>query len=189
MTTQKQMPHLHSSAAETAANERNGPYSSHHTLNDGYKPWVLFVIILIALGGAALVFAQNAKAQAPAKAKKTQYQVSTLPSLGGTSSGGNSINNQSWAAGYSRLPDRNRHAALWRNGALTDLYTLGGPNSSITWNVKNTAGILVGISQTLTPEPLGESWSSAAFYSTPNNVGYINLGFGSGGRVGREWRS
>jgi probable HAF family extracellular repeat protein len=43
--------------------------------------------------------------------------------------------------------------------------------------VKNTAGIIVGISQTLTPEPLGESWSSAAFYSTPNNVGYINLGF------------
>jgi probable HAF family extracellular repeat protein len=178
MTTQKQMPHLHSSAAETAANELNGPHSSHYTLNDGYKPSVLFVIILIALGGAALVFAQNAKAQAPAKAKKTQYQVSTLPSLGGTSSGANSINNQSWAAGYSRLPDRNRHATLWRNGALTDLYALGGPNSSVTWNVKNTAGIIVGISQTATtPEPNGENWSSAAFYSTPNNVGYINLGF------------
>jgi probable HAF family extracellular repeat protein len=43
--------------------------------------------------------------------------------------------------------------------------------------VKNTAGIIVGISQTATPEPLGESWSSAFFYSTPNNVGYINLGF------------
>jgi probable HAF family extracellular repeat protein len=43
--------------------------------------------------------------------------------------------------------------------------------------VKNTAGIVVGISQTGDPEPLGERWSSAAFYSTPNNVGYINLGF------------
>jgi probable HAF family extracellular repeat protein len=103
--------------------------------------------------------------------------VSNLPDFGGTSSGGNSINDQSWAAGYSRLPDRNRHATLWRNGSLSDLGTLGGPNSSVTWNVKNTAGIIVGISQTLTPEPLGESWSSAAFYSTPNNVGYINLGF------------
>jgi probable HAF family extracellular repeat protein len=43
--------------------------------------------------------------------------------------------------------------------------------------VKNTSGIIVGISQTLTPEPLGENWSSANFYSTPNNAGYINLGF------------
>jgi len=43
--------------------------------------------------------------------------------------------------------------------------------------VKNNRGILVGISQTATPEPLGEAWSSAAFYGGPNNVGYINLGF------------
>src|SRR6266446_5906038 len=129
-------------------------------------------ILIVACCGAAL-----AQAQPPAKAKKTQYNVSNLASLGGTSSGGNSINDQSWVAGYSRLPDRNRHATLWRNSSLTDLFTLGGPNSSVTWNVKNTAGIIVGISQTATPEPLGESWSSAAFYSTPNNVGYINLGF------------
>src|SRR6267142_1926095 len=118
----------------------------------------------------------HAQGQVQAKAK-TQYNVSTLPDFGGTSSGGNSINDQSWAAGYSRLPNRNRHATLWRNSLLTDLGTLGGPNSSVTWNVKNTAGIIVGISQTADPEPLGESWSSAAFYSTPNNVGFINLGF------------
>jgi probable HAF family extracellular repeat protein len=117
-----------------------------------------------------------AMAQTQAKAK-VQYQVSDLASLGGTSSGGNSINDQSWAAGYSRLPDRNRHATLWRNSSLLDLGTLGGPNSSVTWNVKNTEGIIVGISQTATPEPLGEWWSSFAFYSTPNNIGFINLGF------------
>ena len=108
---------------------------------------------------------------------KLQYQVSDLPGLGGTSNGGNSINDQTWVAGYARQLDRNRHAALWRGSSLTDLGTLGGPNSSVTWNVKNTAGIIVGISQTADPEPLGEAWSSAAFYSTPNNVGYINLGF------------
>ncbi len=117
-------------------------------------------------------------AQRPEATKaRLQYQVSTLPDFGGTSSGGNSINDQSWVAGYSRLPDRNRHATLWRNSLLSDLGTLGGPNSSVTWNVKNTAGIIVGISQTADPEPLGEAWSSAFFYSTPNNVGYINLGF------------
>src|SRR5438876_1590459 len=117
-------------------------------------------------------------AQRPGATKaKSQYQVSNLPDFGGTSSGGNSINDQSWVAGYSRLPDRNRHATLWRSGLLSDLGTLGGPNSSVTWNVKNTQGVIVGISQTADSEPLGESWSSAAFYSTPNNVGYINLGF------------
>src|SRR3989475_3139571 len=136
----------------------------------------LLVILAAVCCGAALTPAQ---AQGPQAVKaKTQYQVSNLPGLGGTSSGGNSINNQTWVAGYSRLAgDQTRHAALWRSGLLSDLGTLGGPNSSVTWNVKNTAGIIVGISQTADPEPLGEAWSSAAFYSTPNNVGYINLGF------------
>src|ERR1700745_3681381 len=177
MTTQKQTLNSHSPSLAMSAGKDRGPYSAHYAVNDGYRGWILLLIILVALGGVALVFAQNATAQTTAKPKKTQYQVSTLPSLGGTSSGGNSINDQSWAQGFSRLPDRDRHATLWRNGALTDLGTLGGPNSSVTWNVKNTSGIIVGISQTLTPEPLGENWSSAAFYSTPNNVGYINLGF------------
>jgi probable HAF family extracellular repeat protein len=134
----------------------------------------MLLTVLIAAGccGAAL-------AQTQAKAKpQVQYQVSNLDTLGGTSSGGNSINDQSWVAGYSRLPDnQSRHAALWRNGSITDLGTLGGPNSSVTWNVKNTEGIIVGISQTATPEPLGEWWSSFAFYGGPNNIGFINLGF------------
>ena len=138
------------------------------------SPIALIVLISICCG-AALTVAQ-AQEQIPVK-HRPQYQVSTLPDFGGTSSGGNSINDQSWVAGYSRFPNRNRHATLWRNGSLTDLFTLGGPNSSVTWNVKNTAGIIVGISQTADPQLLGESWSSAAFYSTPNNVGYINLGF------------
>jgi uncharacterized membrane protein len=136
---------------------------------------ILFIGLITICCGAVLAPAL-AQRSVPVKAR-TQYQVSDLPGLGGTSNGGNSINDQTWVAGYARLPDRNRHATLWRNSSLTDLFTLGGPNSSVTWNVKNTAGIIVGISQTATPEPLGESWSSAAFYSTPNNVGYINLGF------------
>src|SRR6266478_1218551 len=156
MTTPKQILNSHS----PSVGRDRGPYSAHNAVNDGYRGWILLLIILVALGGVALVFAQTAAAQT--KAKKAQYHVSNLASLGGTSSGGNSINDQSWAAGYSRLPDRNRHATLWRNGALTDLNTLGGPNSSVTWSVKNTAGIIVGISQTLTPELLGENWSSAA---------------------------
>src|SRR5207302_11451782 len=132
----------------------------------------LSIVMTVVCIGLLPVHAQE---QVQAKAK-TQYNVSTLPDFGGTSTGGNSINDQSWAAGYSRLPNRNRHATLWRNGVLSDLGTLGGPNSSVTWNVKNTPGIIVGISQTADPQLLGESWSSAFFYSRPNNVGDINLG-------------
>ena len=98
----------------------------------------LFIVLIAVCCGAILA---PVHAQKPEAMKaKTQYQVSTLPGLGGTSNGGNSINDQSWVAGYARLPNRNRHAALWRNSLLTDLGTLGGPNSSVTWNVKNTAG-------------------------------------------------
>ena len=135
----------------------------------------LFVILIGVTFGATLTPVHAQKPEAIRA--KLQYQVSTLPDFGGTSSGGNSINDQSWAAGYSRFPNRNRHATLWRSSLLTDLGTLGGPNSSVTWNVKNTQGIIVGISQTADPEPLGEAWSSAAFYSSPHNVGFINLGF------------
>src|SRR5215467_15599844 len=135
----------------------------------------LLIILAAVSCGAALTPAQ---AQGPQAVKaKTQYNVSNLPGLGGTSNGGNSINDQTWVAGYARMLDRNRHAALWRNSLLTDLSTLGGPNSSVTWNVKNTEGTIVGISQTADPEPLGEAWSSAAFYSGPNAVGFINLAF------------
>jgi len=120
-----------------------------------------------------------ARAQEQISAKhETHYQVSSLPTLGGTNSAGNSLNDQTWVAGYSRLTgNQARHASLWRNGLLTDLGTLGGPNSSVTWNVKNTQGIIVGISQTADPEPLGEAWSSVAFYSGPFATGFINLGF------------
>src|SRR6266436_5780501 len=106
----------------------------------------LFIGLIALCYGATLA---SVHAQGPGAAKaRTQYQVSDLPGLGGTSNGGNSINDQTWVAGYARLPNRDRHAALWRNNSLTD-----------------------------DPQLLGESWSSAAFYSTPNNVGYINLGF------------
>ena len=140
------------------------------------KARYICLTILIAVCCAATLAPVHAQRPEATKAR-LQYQVSTLPDFGGTSSGGNSINDQSWVAGYSRQQDRNRHATLWRNSLLSDLGTLGGLNSSVTWNVKNTAGIIVGISQTATPEPLGEWWSSFAFYSTPNNIGYINLGF------------
>ena len=151
-------------------NPSNAASLIRYPADDGHRAWILFIIILIAVcGAAALVMAQQ-----PAQ----HYQVSSLPSLGGTISRGNSINDRTWIAGYSNLTgNQARHAALWRSGALTDLGTLGGPNSVVTWSVKSNSGLIAGIAQTATPDPLGEAWSSAAFYTGPNSVGYITLGF------------
>ena len=111
-------------------------------------------------------------------ASQSQYTITDLPSLGGTNSRANSINNRGWLAGYSNLAgNQSRHAALWQDGALTDLGTLGGPNSATTWSVKSNSGLVAGIAQTAAPDPLGEAWSSAAFYPGATGTGFINLGF------------
>lgn len=111
-------------------------------------------------------------------AHATEYQVMNLPSLGGTVSRGNSIDNRGWVAGYSNLPGNlSRHATLWRGGAALDLGTLGGPNSSVVWPVKNNGGLIVGISQTATPDPLGENWSCSAFFPAATATGTTCLGF------------
>jgi probable HAF family extracellular repeat protein len=124
--------------------------------------------ILLIVVGCGLVLASE----------QTQYNITDLPSLGGINSRANSINNRGWLAGYSNLAaNTSRHAALWRDGMLTDLGTLGGPNSATTWSVKADSGIVAGISQTATPDPLGEAWSSAAFYPGATGTGFINLGF------------
>src|SRR5215203_2258433 len=191
MTTRKNNPDSATHPAGTIPARSTAPLLARYPDEGAYRPWIVFVIILITLGGAAFVLAQE-QTMAPDQAAQAQgqeqaataapnfpnYEVSSLDSLGGTRSAGSSINNRSWVAGYSNLPnDKRRHATLWRFGSITDLGTLGGPNSSVTWNVKNNRGIIVGISQTATPEPLGEYWSSAFFYPGPKNIGYINLGF------------
>lgn len=104
------------------------------------------------------------------------YRVRHLGSLGGTTSAGNSINDRAWIAGASNLSgDQATHATLWRNGATTDLGTLGGPNSAVLWPVKNEAGVIVGIAETGEVDPLGEAWSCSFFF--PSATGHTCLGF------------
>jgi len=131
------------------------------------------------IAGAALAaaIARAGDVQA-AKAAATQYQIVNLPSLGGTNSKGNSIDNRGWVSGYSNFAgNQRRHATLWRDGVATDLGTLGGNNSNIAWPVKNNSGRLSGISQTSTPDPLGENWSCSAFFPGATATGFTCLGF------------
>src|SRR6185295_20283450 len=89
---------------------------------------------------------------------KPRYAVTILDSLGGTISRANSLDDAGWASGYSFLAgNAQRRATLWREGQPPlDLGALGGPaaNSSIVWPAKSDSGLLVGISETATPDPL-----------------------------------
>ena len=92
------------------------------------------------------------------------YDVKVLPSLGGSVSAAAGLTDSGVATGYSTLAgDAVMHATVWRFGSATDLGTLGGANSGVFWPVKNDSGLVAGISQTSTPDPLGESWSCSAF--------------------------
>ena len=60
---------------------------------------------------------------------------------------------------------------------LTDLGTLGGPNSAVLWPVKNIRGIVSGIAQTDEPDPLNETWSCGFFFPPATRTGKRCLGF------------
>ncbi len=128
-------------------------------------------LLLLTAGVTPLARAGQAPGQ-------TVYEVTDLlASLGGTASGGTSINNRGWVAGFSNLPgDQTRHATLWRDRSIVDLGTLGGANSSVAWPVKNTRGVIAGIAETGEIDPLGEDWSCSAFFPG-EPTGHICLGF------------
>ena len=71
------------------------------------------------------------------------------------------------------------HAALWRDGNVVDLTTLGGPNSAVEWPVENDRGYISGISETSHKDPLGEStsWSCHAFLPDNGSSGDTCVAF------------
>jgi probable HAF family extracellular repeat protein len=115
------------------------------------------VTILIAAAAAATLLAESVHAGS--------YRFVNLGTIGGTQSGGNSVNARGWASGFSTLiGDATQHATLWINGATVDLGTLGGDNSGVEWLVHNDRGQIAGISETGTPNPYGEIWSCGFFF-------------------------
>ncbi len=139
----------------------------------------LIVLLAVVAGCRDEAQVTSPPAVLAALTEDTRYEVVKFSSsLGGTQSRGLAINNRGWVAGFSNLPGNgSRHAVLWRHGSLTDLGTLGGPNSSVAWLGLNNQDIVVGISQTAAPDPLGESWSCSAFFPAATSTGRICLGF------------
>jgi probable HAF family extracellular repeat protein len=95
-------------------------------------------------------------------AQQTRYTVSFLGTLGGCCSVPFGINNNGAVEGNSTLPgDQNFHGFFWRDGVITDIGTLGGPNSNGDFGAPygpNERGQLVGNAFTSIPDPFGEDF-------------------------------
>jgi probable HAF family extracellular repeat protein len=105
---------------------------------------------------------QQQQQQQQQQARKfPHYIVTDLSALGGTYSEAVGVNNSGSSAGSSTLlGDAVRHAFLWHNGAMTDLGTLGRPNSIVPQAEPqpNERGKVTGGSDTPVPDPNGKDF-------------------------------
>jgi probable HAF family extracellular repeat protein len=140
------------------------------------KQYALSLTFVIALALSSGLAAQTA----PQNGHVINYRVFTLPdTLGGTVSAANAINDLDWVMGSADSPgSTSREAALWLEGRMQKLGTLGGPNSSVAWEgVKNNKGLIVGISDTSIVQPRGEIFSCVAGGFFPTASGNTCQGF------------
>jgi uncharacterized membrane protein len=111
---------------------------------------------LAAAACGVLAAMSTASAAATHMGTHLSYTVYELPSLGGTFSIGNAINNAGVMAGGSfTAGNANLIATLYPSlNQVLALPGLGGPNS--TANINDDAGFIGGYAETSTPNPLGE---------------------------------
>jgi probable HAF family extracellular repeat protein len=83
------------------------------------------------------------------------YRVVEMPTLGGTFSLGNSINESGTIPGIATLKgDKVSHAVMWDGSRLVDLTSFGGPNASA--DISNNFGVVGGFAESTATAPLGE---------------------------------
>jgi len=146
------------------------------------KSRVLTYTIAMAVIAVAALPARLAAQDNAANTGQTRYSVTNLGTLGGSYSNGyGGVNNRGWVTGDANLAgDQTEHAALWRDGVVIDLGTLGGLNSSTSFPIKNDRGFIMGQAQGSELDPLGEYWG-AGYICTNSGLpcqGWQNLQFG-----------
>jgi probable HAF family extracellular repeat protein len=92
-----------------------------------------------------------------AQQRLPQYTVVDLGTLGGTFTAPGGMSNSGWVEGWATLADGNEHAFLWHNGVMTDLGTLGGPNSDSGWPPSDS-GNAAGGAETGAVDPHAENY-------------------------------
>jgi probable HAF family extracellular repeat protein len=116
-----------------------------------------FITALAALTAFMGLASLPASAQTRAT-HKARYTVTDLGTLGGTYVDATGISNTGWIAGDSTLyGDNVIRAYLWRNGVMTDLGTLGGPDSDFLLG-PNLFGDASGYSELSVADPNQEDF-------------------------------
>ncbi len=116
------------------------------------------LVLFTALAGSIRLAAQD---QPQHSGKQTRYVVKDLGQLGGTTffASAEGISNRGWVTGGAEVTgNQSGHAFLWRDGAMTDLGTLGGPNSWINFPEKVDREFVAGYADTSQIDPLAENF-------------------------------
>ncbi len=126
---------------------------------------IFAITLFTALALPVPLAAQEQKKEPP------RYTITDLGTLGGTFSDVGGVNNQGAVSGFSTLPgDMVTHAFLWQRGQMTDLGTLGGPDSRAPEaSPPNDRSEVAGFSDTSNPDPNGEDflWSGNQPHMSP----------------------
>ncbi len=126
------------------------------------KPSLGMALAMTLIAASAMSIRTSAQEQQLAQTggqRTKRYTIIDLGTLGGTFSFGVGINNNGGVAGFSTLPGhQNEHAFLWRKGKITDLGTLGGPNSGPSFSPFSESGVVGGNAETSIPDPNGEDF-------------------------------
>ena len=122
--------------------------------------------VVVTLFVALALTVRMAGQERPMVGKARHYTVHDLGTLGGTFSWAYSINNKGSITGFATLPgDTANRAFLWRKGVMTDLGTLGGPNSTAIY-VINERDEIAGAAETTAPDPFGEDFCGFGTFLT-----------------------
>jgi len=122
------------------------------------------VIVFAALASLVLLGAQDKRQQQPTRFH--HYKVTVLGTLGALfDSEAHGLNNRGSMAGQSFLSDGALHAFFWRKGTMTDLGTLGGPDSfvSVANHTVSEKDVVAGYSETSISDPNQENFCNPNF--------------------------
>jgi probable HAF family extracellular repeat protein len=135
------------------------------------RRWRVSLVLFAATAIPVRLAAQEQKTERP------RYAITDLGTLGGTFSEAVGVNNRGAVSGYSTLPgDSLIHGFFWQKGVMTDLGTLGGPNSFAPeeW-APNDKGQVAGLSDTAALDPDAENFCGPFSFLTSDP--YICLPF------------